>query len=140
MINDLFIQYNYENYSTIICAEEVGACYAYLMNRNQIVSDLWLFNFLPTPNDEQWKKSNTPPFLNSKKYSKLVNEVFDINSISENGFQIEFFRSDSYGIYSKIYINKKLIGVITENQKPGWSYFAKLNGPLANDLDEFNEK
>ena len=136
MINNLYIQKDFGEFTTILCKEKIEAVYVYLLKDKKIISDLWLFNTGDTPKLEPWLSSNKPPFLNSKKYSyasKLCEK--DLN---QDNFKFNFFISNKFGLCVKIYMNSILIGIIPENTKPGWSFFAKKDGPLANRLESFN--
>ncbi|WGL59040.1 hypothetical protein QEJ31_10970 [Pigmentibacter sp. JX0631] len=137
MINDLFIEKIHNNYKLIICSEKIGSVYAYLLKEDKIISDLWLFNITSSPITEPWKEKKIPPFQNSIIYA--IENEFNYSQIDETNYCIIFQQSLKNGIYAKILFSGFLIGIISENFKPGWSIFSKKNGPLAQRMVDFDE-
>jgi len=59
------------DYSVVI-EDDGKVAYAYLLNKDEIVSDVWLYNQRQTPEQPEWTEKSRMPFLNPRNYAKPV--------------------------------------------------------------------
>lgn len=101
--------------------------YAYLLNSDEIVSDVWLYNVVDTPETVDWHDRSLLPFLNPLRYCdkekqhKIRSSKDVVCNWVKNGVEI--------------FINGEMLAILQAGKKPGWSRNAKKDGPLALVLD-----
>jgi hypothetical protein len=122
----------------VIIEDDDRTAYAYLLENNQIIADVWLYNRIPTPAKQDWSNPDNMPFVNSQEF------VYDDKiSVIENNNDVDINWHFKKGILKKVEIFEKkenrVIAILCPNVKPGWSYLAKKRGPLARPLNEFVE-
>jgi len=121
-------------YSVVI--EDNGrVAYAYLLENDEIIGDVWIYNCDPTPNKPEWDIPSKMPFLNSKTY---VAENRIPNIEKESDWHVKWHCNGQVLERVELLCLKEnlLIAVLKPNSKPGWSYFAKKDGPLAKVLNK----
>ncbi|MDP4259911.1 MAG: hypothetical protein Q8937_16915 [Bacteroidota bacterium] len=118
-----------EQYSVII-EDDGNVCYGYLMDGDQIIGDIWLYNQSLTPQKTEWKKSEMP-LLNTADFFDPRKQPLPIQS--RNEINIVFVLSNDFDLlkYAKIYIRNSLVAILKPNAKPGWSTIVTKDGPLA---------
>jgi hypothetical protein len=122
-------------FSVII--EDMGkVTYAYLLEKNNIVSDLWLCNNHSAPKYVDWKDKKSMPFMNPQEYIDPEKSINVINNKSDIKIGWSVLENSAIKIQAMIYIDKELIGVLRYGTKPGWSTLVKRDSPLANKFDE----
>lgn len=115
-----------EDYSVII-EDDGKVAYAYLLNEDDIIGDVWLYNQATSPLSVNWVPEDMP-FLNPKEFVK--EEVIPIVDGSE--LQLKWSLSNDLTLKEVlIYINNKLIAKLTSGSTPGWSTVVTKDGPLA---------
>lgn len=121
-----FICQDNEEYSVVIEDDELVA-YAYLLNGEIIVGDIWLYNQAPTPVNTIWNEEDMP-FLNPSEFVKHnIEPITDKNEISLKWV----LKIDMEVDYVLIEIRKELIAKLSEGANPGWSNCVIKDGPLA---------
>ncbi|WP_312524538.1 hypothetical protein [Sphingobacterium multivorum] len=65
----------------VLIEDDDKVCYAYLLNEERIVGDIWLYNSVPTPSEPEWHKRDNLPFLNPAAFVKENLEPFDASSL-----------------------------------------------------------
>ncbi|MEQ9168891.1 MAG: hypothetical protein RLO12_21715 [Fulvivirga sp.] len=115
-----------ERYSLII-EDDGRVCYGYLLYKEQIVGDLWLYNQASTPEITDWSNRNQMPFLNSNEF--VLNNILPIVESSAVSLNWELF--DEKLLNVKICVDGNEIGVLKPGARPGWSKLVKKDGPLA---------
>lgn len=125
-----FKQFFFPNYDdiSIIIEDDLRVSYAYLLNQDDIVSDVWLFNILPTPDRVDWKDKNQMPFLNPIAYVGENQNFLRIGDESE--ITISWPENPQAGTYEIIIKGVKL-AALKYGCFPGWSSAVKKDGPLA---------
>jgi hypothetical protein len=123
----IICEYN-ENVSVII-EDDGRVAYAYLMNSNAIIGDVWLYNQLETPMDNSWQdEDQQPPYLNSVEYTDNLLKV-------ENGDVLEQVdvKWNIYGSVIEVLLEFRngLKAKLCSGSRPGWTNNAKKEGPLA---------
>jgi hypothetical protein len=96
-----------------------------MLFNEDITGDVWLGNTNHTPVEEEWRYAGVMPFRNSVGYCK--ENMIDID-ISE--LWVSWLLEDSV-VTALIYQRNVVIGILKEGFKPGYSYNAKKDGPLA---------
>lgn len=112
-------------YVCSIVASDV-ACYAYVLKESEIVGWVWIFNTAHSPLDLESQKGTDGP-ANAAEYSIDANLPKPLNKLDIGGKWL--FRDDEW--QCGIYIEGKLSAIVTESNSPGWSKYAKKDGPLA---------
>lgn len=118
-----------ENQSYSIVIEDNGrVAYAYLLEGNRIVSDVWLYNHAIPPEKSNWSNKKEMPFLNPKEFLFNDKEISPINDESE--VKIEWLR-ELDTMFVHVYIRNILFVVLRPDLFPGYSTLVTKNGPLA---------
>lgn len=110
---------------SVIIEEYNKTVYGYMLFNDDILADVWLRNIGNTPVEEEWTYAEAMPFKNSTAYSK--ENMIDIEF---NKLWVSWFLENSI-VTALIYQNNHVIGILKDGFKPGWSYNAKKDGPLA---------
>lgn len=123
-----FKQYISEEFLSfsVIIEDDDKVCYAYLLEENQIVSDVWLYNNIDSPEAVDWKNKDDLPFANPKKFIKNNISPFDVAT----SIDVKWGSVDGK-IYAKIYASNQLLVKLERDAFPGWSTLVKSDGPLA---------
>ena len=123
-----FVAEGHENFSIVI-EDDGNVCYAYLLDGDEIIGDVWLYNQSPTPEFVDWNDSLSMPFLNPKVYvdESIEIEVFTDNSNIYLNWNFKEEKLESVSIY----LENKLIAILKPSCKPSWSSLVKKDGPLA---------
>jgi hypothetical protein len=100
--------------------------YAYLLEGDRVIGDVWLYNVDSTPETVDWHDREQMPFLNPRPYC--------------TGERIPDLRQDVHCNWSgdevEIVSDGSLVARLAPGAKPGWSRLALKNGPLAKTLEE----
>lgn len=122
------------DYSVII-DDDGRVCYAYLLLKNSLIGDVWLYNQSEAPLSTTWEKEEMP-FLNSTEYIKEGLKIFPISNSEEVHVEWDFM-DDQFSLNQiKIYIRNQHTATIQPGSKPGWSLNVKKSGPLAKVLND----
>jgi len=115
------------NYSVVV-EDDGKVAYAYLLYGQAIVGDVWLYNQQETPEQPEWRDKSRTPFLNPKSYVKPVNfapliDAKDVQAIwheAEDGIKAV-----------ELHLRGQHFALISPGNKPGFSFLAVKDGPLA---------
>jgi len=133
---DIFYQTFFKedkNYSVVI--EDNGqVAYAYLLKDGNIVSDVWLYNQIKTPEISDWPNKESLPFLNSKEYT--FNDGFIRSIQSREDFEV-IWENIAEQIIVRIIILGKIKVQMDSNEKIGLSNNIFKTGPLARKFSEY---
>ena len=112
----------------IVLEDDGRVAYAYLLEGDEIVGDVWLYNVAPTPETVNWRDRASTPFLNPRKYcaEESVPQLRGDSTVScqwsEEGAEVT--------------IDGVRMARLVRGSKPGWSRLAASPGPLARPLNE----
>ncbi|WP_293880635.1 MULTISPECIES: hypothetical protein [unclassified Sphingobacterium] len=109
----------------VFIEDDDKVCYAYLLNEERIVGDIWLYNKAPTPSEPEWHSKENLPFLNPAEFVKENLEPFEASS------PVEVTWDFGEETVAKIFLGSRLIAKLTEGSCPGWSCLVTKDGPLA---------
>jgi len=109
----------------VLIEDDDKVCYAYLLNEERIVGDIWLYNSVPTPRESEWHKRENLPFLNPAEFVKENLEAFDAISPVEVTWDL------GEETVANIFLASRLIAKLTVGSFPGWSSLVTKDGPLA---------
>ena len=125
---DFFYQIRDANsdFSLVVEADD-RAAYGYLLERQDFVADVWLFNCQPTPDQFIVFRDGRAP-LNSKEF--VSTEPFDPRLLAD---QVSArWRYDGVRMVGvEIYLRERLHGFLKPGSKPGWCILAAKDGPVA---------
>ena len=114
----------------VVVEDNGRVAYAYLLVRQEIVSDVWLYNVAPTPRIPPWASEEgreNMPFLNPEPYvleERGIGRAKAGNVLCRWGQNAVDIEID--GIWA---------ARLQQGVRPGWSYLAGRDGPLALRLD-----
>ena len=120
---------HFDSYYSVIIEDNGRVAYAYLMEGEDMVGEVWLYNQQPAPQNSNWHEQ-PPPYLNTEEYIDKSVRVPPLTDKSE--IYLEWTESpDNGAVEVGIYIREKFIAQITTGSKPGWSTLVIKDGPLA---------
>lgn len=123
------IHCHFDDYYSVVIEDDGRVAYAYLMEGEDCIGDVWLYNQQEAPKDSNWDKQQLP-YLNPEEYLNKEVRVSPIKDKSEVYFEWNESLSDG-SIEVSIYIRDKFIAQIVTGSKPGWSTLVVKDGPLA---------
>lgn len=109
----------------VVIESDDRVAYAYLLEGERIVADVWLYNVAATPETVDWSDREQMPFLNPAPYCMDV-AVPDLSND---------LRCDWRGEGVEILVAGEVLARLVPGAKPGWSRLARKDGPLAKKLD-----
>jgi len=121
------------NEYSIIIEDDGRVCYAYLMLKDKIVGDVWIYNRAITPIKAEWNKEEIP-FLNPTEYAKTDIVMRPVNNKDDIKIDSIFIDNNCTLDQVKIFIHGNLVAILRHGSKPGWSINAKKDGPIAKTL------
>jgi len=111
----------------VVVEDDDRVGYAYLLNADdQISGDVWLYNRCAAPQQPEWPDRDKAPFANPASF---VGEGLPLPS-SADDMSVEWDAQASI-CTARIFIQRKLAGVVMDGAKPGWAALARKDGPLA---------
>jgi hypothetical protein len=102
--------------------------YAYLEQGEAILGDVWLFNRCETPDRSEWSARSKLPFANCRGYMKDEGRVQEPVSLEDVTVEWEYTDERPRAF---VYLFGDLVASLSEGEKPGFSRFASIDGPLA---------
>jgi hypothetical protein len=111
--------------------ERVGT--AYLRDpEGTIIGDTWLYNCGPAPREVDWTDASQAPFPNEAEFALELDQP---PPSSAEDVTVEWFHGEEL-LLANVYLRGVLIGRLSPGSQPGWSAFARADGPLARKLDD----
>jgi hypothetical protein len=112
-----------------IFEQDSRVAYAYLLEQEEFVSDVWLYNVDYTPQHPEWKdRLCDMPFRNSVQYvsSLVFKPVIDSSEI-----HVKWIENNDGTILVNIFVRGELMGILQKDCKPGWSKMASSDSPIS---------
>lgn len=111
---------------SVVLEDDGKVAYAYLLEGDSVVGDVWLYNVGEAPDAVNWRDKSAMPFCNPAKYC--------------TGEKLPRLREDSEVAcqWSNQGVTVSVSGLVwarlDKGAKPGWSRAAGRDGPLAKPL------
>lgn len=119
---------------SVVFDDDGKVAYAYMLDQgDDIIADVWLYNRCATPSEPEWRDPDNMPFANPVGFVKEDIETITTNKIED--VKIDWGLSSDNLIQAGIYIRGNLMAILVEGAKPGRSFMASKNGPLAKVLE-----
>lgn len=126
--NECLLRFNGDEGQALVVEDDGRVAYAYLMVDERVAGDVWLYNRVATPTSIDWRNKEELPFLNPEKYA-LESNGFTIDSSSDCSCQWTPNQVDL--LVGGVWVARLKVGA-----KPGWSFLARIPGPLARPIAE----
>lgn len=110
----------------LVLEDDGRVAYAYLLEHEDVVGDVWLYNVNDAPVSEDWHSQSEMPFLNPMSYCSDEKA-----SRLAMGSSITCVWCDE-GV--DVTIDGTFMARLCRGTKPGWSRYAIRPGPLAKPL------
>ena len=119
----------FDSHYSVKIEDNGRVAYAYLLEGEDIIGDVWLYNQKEPPVTSFWLPADMP-FLNPKEYLSKEAAIKPIGH--ESDIRCEWTESKDDGLIEVgIYIRDKFIASVAVGSKPGWSVLVAKDGPLA---------
>jgi len=126
--NQFFCDFN--NRFSVIIEDDGKVAYGYLMDDEDIVGDVWLYNQKPSPQESlNWKSKDDLPFLHSLEYIK--ENILPIKD--DEDIRCEWAMAGNRKTLKEveIFIRDRFIAKLAINAFPGWSTMVIKDSRLA---------
>jgi hypothetical protein len=110
--------------------------YAYLLDGDEIVADVWLYNCVAAPEQPEWRDPSKAPFLNPRGFAS-TEQFPPVADESEVAFSWSHETEGQTAL--RLFIRGDYHARLVHGSKPGWCKLAARNGPLASVLMEDDE-
>jgi len=121
--------YNETDKHSLIIDDDGKVSYAYLLDGEEIIADVWLYNQAKTPDLAIGGSLDEIPFLNTVEY---VNENIIMTPLSDpKDIFIKWEFKNGKLEQVSIFIRDRLSAILKPGSKPGWSICAKKDSRLA---------
>lgn len=111
---------------SVILEDDGRVAYAYLLEDEQIVADVWLYNVVATPEEPEWPNPSKMPFLNPRRFCRMDESL---PRIGDGAAQCNW---NEKGV--EVMLNGLVVARLAKGSRPGWSRLALKRGPLAHPL------
>lgn len=114
---------------SVVIEDDGKVVYAYLRDAGEMVADVWIQNVDEAPERPEWDDPANAPFANPREYCRshqppVVRDPAD-------DLTLEWIHADGNVIAVLVKIRGTTVARLEPGSKPGWSRFAKKDGPLA---------
>jgi len=113
----------------VIVEIDSKVAYAYLLEGDDIVADVWLYNVAPPPDTPEWDDRDNAPFANPREFCQ--DEQPPRIDDPDKEVAVEWIRSDGDGVAVVVMIHGTTMARLEPGATPGWSRRARKDGPLA---------
>lgn len=113
----------------VVLDDDGRVAYAYLLENENVVGDVWLYNVVDSPESPEWPDPSNAPFLNPKDFCKTNEKLSRLDD--ESAVTCGWFEG---GV--DVSIEGRWVARLVRGAKPGWSLLAAKRGPLALPLEE----
>jgi hypothetical protein len=123
-----FLQgFDHENWRVIV-EDDDAVAYAYLLDGDAIVSDVWLYNHGPAPLERPWQNGAEMPFRNPAEFTS--GDGVD-KPVEQSAVGVRWMAVDGSGIRAEVRLRERPIAWLEPGARPGWSVRVTKDGPLA---------
>jgi hypothetical protein len=116
-----------------VTVEDDGdVAYAYLLQGEEIVGDVWLYNQGETPEVADWRKrAATPPFRNAQRY--VAPDHAAAHPISLNELEVRW-EGTGETVKAEILLRGHALAALVPGARPGFSAWVVRDSPAARKL------
>jgi hypothetical protein len=137
MSDEIIIKFDREGNDCSLFFEDNGkVAYAYIIENDEVISDVWLYNHGYPPEQPEWKDKSKMPFRNPRSYV-CEHSFLPVKKIEEVTVKWIGQENNQGVIVAQLSIRDKIHAYLKSGSKPGWSRMAIKDGPLAKTLDSF---
>lgn len=111
----------------LVVEDDNRVAYAYLLQGEQIVGDVWLYNVAATPETAPWRTGEEMPFLNPAGYCK-PGPIPRLTKMS-------IIQCRWYSDAVDLVVDGVKWAHLQKGKKPGWCRWSMREGPVARPLD-----
>ncbi len=115
----------------LVVQDDGKVAYAYLLLRDEIIGEVWLYNQHPSPHKPNWEDKARMPFLNPRAYVRPVR--FDPLR-SANDIEVIWHEKGNDLHHAEVRLRGEQFALLWPGSKPGCSLLAAKDGPVANVL------
>ena len=119
-----------DHLTSALFEDDGRVAYCYVIEDDNIVSDVWVYNRTKTPTTKPWKEGEEPPYLNPEEYALEMSEL--PGSMSD--VHIEWENQDGAKPIALVHVSGTLFARVSAAEKPGHARLARKEGPLAKPL------
>src|ERR1700744_6539987 len=83
------------NQFSVLIENDGKVCYGYLLIKERIVGDIWLYNQGETPKNSDWSRREDSPFLNSREFVKDDDDIIRISNTNDVDVEWIFLGNES---------------------------------------------
>lgn len=135
MYNETVIKFENEDRCCSLFFEDNGrVAYAYLIKDDEVIADVWLYNYGRPPTVPEWHDRNKMPFKNPLPY---VEEAIFPPVKKEADIAVQWIESSQGTKIAQVIIRNEVHAYLRPGAKPGWSKLAVKDSPLAKTIDSF---
>lgn len=106
----------------LVVEDDGSVCYAYLLDGDAIVGDVWLYNVGDSPKEVDWSDRSLMPFQNPARYCRIE---------ESHSFDRSRMRCAWNGGVAHVFIGDLLWAKVGKGDKPGRSILAAAPSPVA---------
>ncbi len=114
---------------SVVVEDDGRTGYAYLLESEEIVSDVWLYNCDAAGPPPNWDDPADLPFPNRAEF--IVRDALRRDQLGEIKVRWDALGGD-------LHVRGVVIARVERGAKPGWSRNAAISGPLARPLSELD--
>jgi hypothetical protein len=123
------IRIDHEKLPFSVVVEDNGrVAYAYLIQRDAIIGDVWLYNCGAAPVEPEWGDQSKAPFANPRGY---VADCATAPIAAAEELRIRWIDQGNTLDRAELYLRTELLAILVPGSKPGWCRNSLKDGPLA---------
>ncbi|MFI5732336.1 hypothetical protein ACIA49_19600 [Kribbella sp. NPDC051587] len=121
------LRFDHEKWRVVV-EDDDAVAYAYLLDGDAIVSDVWLYNCGPDPVERPWRDGAEGPFCNPAEFTS-GDDVGE--PVGSSAVGVRWLGADGSGIRAAVLLRERAIAWLEPGARPGWSVRVVKDGPLA---------
>lgn len=113
---------------SVLVEDDGRVAYAYLMHRDAIIGDVWLYNCGTAPTEPEWRDRSKAPFANPRGF---VVETDVTRIAATEDLTVSWINQGDDVSRAELCLRNELLAILVPGTKPGWCRNALKDGPLA---------
>ncbi len=112
---------------SVVIDDDDRVAYAYLLESEKIVGDVWLYNVEPAPQKAEWGDRSLSPFLNPQQFAtEDAPRIVEVTKVD-----VKWVWDGEKLLRAEIHQDDQRLAVMNSGARPGWCRNARKDGPLA---------